>query len=374
MQSSKPGPGWRRIWPFLLAVIGAMVALFYWLVAVFAPCWNSDKQCLQRAQNASPVQDLDYWQTVFAKPVEQRFGPASPELVDYLILDNRKIDIPERPRAAALPPDFLRDVEEAMRELPPQVKRLVAAKLAGIYFVENMGGSGFTDQIGGTGAPPVGVTIYDFDVFKQRTANEWATWKENTPFKTQAGYRLSAIIENAPQDNRKNAFQYTLLHEIGHVIAIGGNIHPPWNIAPNQVKATGGYPFFELSWIAPPSTDGRNDVMTENRYLTVFDAAFPQRRNIVFYFGARLNGSDMLPVYDNLQHTNFATLYSTNGPFDDFAEAFANYVHVVLMKKPFEITIYRDGSVARVYKSCWDEARCLQKRQFIEQLLAPPPG
>jgi hypothetical protein len=362
-------PTWRRIWPLLLLLAAIMPALLYWLVQVYAPCWNRDKQCLQHAQDASPVHNLPYWDSAFSKPVEQRVGPAPKELVDYLILDNRKIDIPDRPHAATLPADFLHDVQGAIEELPPQVKRLLAAKLAGIYFVENMGGSGFTDQIGGIGAKRAGFTVFDFDVFKQRTANEWVTWKENTPFKVQAGYRLAGKIEETPQDNRKNAFQYILLHEIGHVLAIGGNIHPPWNIEPNKVGTTKDYPFFELSWIAPPASE-RSDVVIENRYLTVFDGAFPQRRNIVFYFGPRLMGSEMLPVYDNLQRTNFATLYSTNGPPDDFAEAFANYVHVVLMKKPFEITIYRDGSVAKVYKSCWDEQRCLQKRQILETLLS----
>ena len=89
----------------------------------------------------------------------------------------------------------------------------------------------------------------------------------------------------------------------------------------------------------------------------------------MFYFGAKYTGDQMANIYDKLEQTNFATLYSVNHPGDDFAEAFANYVHVVMMKKPFTITIYHDGKVVKVYQSCWSESRCADKREILEQLL-----
>lgn len=58
------------------------------------------------------------------------------------------------------------------------------------------------------------------------------TWKENTPFKDSASYRLDARIEADSDDNRKNAIQYILLHELGHALTVGTDIHPPWNIPP----------------------------------------------------------------------------------------------------------------------------------------------
>jgi hypothetical protein len=351
----------RSAWRMLLAVCGCLTLPLGAQQQVLGPCADSDKQCLQKAQEASPVAKLPYWEDILKKPVDQRIGPASSELIEYLTLDNRKDGIPNRPRAAALSPDFLADVQDALAEIPPQVKRLLTAKLAGIYFVDDLGGSGFTDLLLGNASAPVGFTVFDYGVLNKRTANEWATWRENTPFKPDVAYRLAANIETGAQNNRKNAIQYILLHELGHVIAIGGNLHPPWNIEAGKTGDAAGYPFYQLSWLVPSG---------ENRYASMFDTEFPQRRDVVFYFGARLAGSEMPVVYRGLLHTNFATLYSTTSPGDDFAEAFANYVHVVLMKKPFEIRIYHDDRINMVYRSCWNEQRCLQKRKILEKLLS----
>jgi hypothetical protein len=63
------------------------------------------------------------------------------------------------------------------------------------------------------------------------------TWKENTPFKPSTEFRLSAVIEEESQNTRKNAIQYILLHELAHVISIGGKIHPSWNVEPGTLQA-----------------------------------------------------------------------------------------------------------------------------------------
>ena len=52
-----------------------------------------------------------------------------------------------------------------------------------------------------------------------------------------------------------------------------------------------------------------------------------------------------------------------------FAEAFASYVHAVLMQRPFEIRITRNGAIEKVYASCWSQPRCADKRRLLEQFL-----
>jgi hypothetical protein len=84
--------------------------------------------------------NLAFWQQAFAKPVEQRIGPAPPELVNYLHLDNIKNGYPNRPRSVIPDPGFVSDVRDAFADVPAPVKRLLAKKLAGIYFVEDLGG------------------------------------------------------------------------------------------------------------------------------------------------------------------------------------------------------------------------------------------
>jgi hypothetical protein len=324
-------------------------------------CGGDDKDCAARALAGHAVTKLAYWQPVLYQPMERRIGAAPPELIEYLALDNIKNGYPNRPRPASVPEDFLRDVRAAMAEIPAAVRRLMRSKLAGIHFVEDLGGTGYTDQVFDARARAVaGFVVLDQSVLARQTANAWATWKENTPFRADPRFRLEAGIEHARGDDRKNAIQYILLHELGHVLAIGGKFHPDWNLPPREVANPAGYPFFRLSWRV---------AREENRYATPYDAAFPQRERVVYYFGARLAADEMVATYASLERTNFVTLYAATHPADDFAEAFASYVHTVLMKKPFEIRLYVDGAVAQVYRSCWSEARCAAKRKILEELL-----
>jgi hypothetical protein len=325
------------------------------------PCKMGDKTCALKAALHHTVKNPSYWKSAFAKPVEHRIGVGSPELVEFLILDTIHQGIPNKPRASTVPPDFQADVAKAFAELPPRVKALVAPKLAGIYFVDDIGGTGFTDLIGLPGGKAsTGFIVLDPTQLTRHTANAWATWKENTPFKPAPGYRLEAEIETRAEDTRKQAIQYILLHEIGHVLSIGANIHPSWNVPAEAVPASASYPFFEQSWVRSP--DGR-------KFVTRFDAAFPERLLVTYYFGAKLEAKQMAAVYGRIEATNFPTLYAATHFGDDFAEAFASYVHTVVMNRPWSIRIYQDGRLAKTYASCWDQPRCAEKRKLLERLL-----
>ena len=324
-------------------------------------CANNGRDCAVAVPERHVVTKLEYWKAELARPVEQRIGPASPEVLDYLIQDNIRNSIPNRPRPAVLRSDFLTDVREALAGLPAQVKRLLSRKLAGIRFAEDIGGTGYAEEIVDTESnPAAGFIVFDSAVLSRQTANAWFTWKENTPFKPQPGSALVGEIEAKTDDSRKFAIQYILLHELAHVISIGEKIHPPWTTEPRDIQSTADYPFFSLSW----------SVLKENnRYATVFDQDFPRRKDVVFYLGAKLSGEQMVDIYDKLEATNFPTLYAVTHPADDWAEAFVTYVHTVMMNKPFAIRIYRDSKLVRHYKSCWTEKRCEEKRKILERFL-----
>jgi hypothetical protein len=325
-----------------------------------AVCRRDDKECAAAALKGHVVTKLDYWRRALERPVMQRIGAAPQELVAYLTLDNIKGGYPETPRPAALADEFLRDVHAAIAEMPRTVRQHLSRKLAGIYFVEDLGGTGYTDVVYDAGSNPVaGFVVLDPGVL-DKTANAWATWKENTPFKAVPGFRLQAVIETRPHDTRKNAIQYILLHEFGHVLAIGTKLHPSWNLEPRDVDAMADYSYSRLSWAASRSA---------NRYTSNFDSDFPQRNDVVYYLGPKLAADQMAAVYDDLERTNFATLYAATNPADDFAEGFASYAHAVLMKKPFEIRIYEHGRLAKTYRSCWGQKRCAEKRRILEGLL-----
>lgn len=344
----------------LLACLGFTVVCILAAVASAAVTRYADKKYEFAAERNHITRKLAFWQKSLAKPFSERIGPAPQALVDYLALDNFNNGYPNKPRAATLSAEFISDVHNAFAEIPVPVKRLLAHKLAGIYFVEDLGGSGFTELIYDASKPAAGYIVLDASVLQSRTANSWATWKENSPFIANPNFKLNATIEEASQDNRKQAIQYILLHELGHVLSIDAGLIPNWNIDPKDINATASYPFFQMSWKISKDS---------NSYVTVFDKSFPQRKDVAYYFGARLPAAEMVKTYEALERTNFATLYAVTNPHDDFAETFVSYVHTVLMGKPFEITISSGGKIVKVYKSCWAEKRCAAKRKILEHLL-----
>ena len=329
--------------------------------SIVLQCQNDDRICAAELRSQSPIKKMSYWKSAFKKPFEQRIGSAPDELVAYTNLDNIAAGFPNRPQTATIPEDFLKDANDAIAELPVQIKKLIAKKLAGIYFVKDLGGTGYTDYIDGElFGPKAGFIVLDIDVLSNYTANGWAAWKERTPFIADPQYQLDAIIEAGGQDNRKNAIQYILLHELGHILSIGKKIHPQWGQQKNKTSLD-RFPFSLLSW----EYGNQND----NHYISRFEAQFPLRKNIVYYFGAKLNGDQMLDAYRQLEETNFPTLYAATSPSDDFAESFVSYVHTVMMKRPLEIRIYHDGRIVITYNSCWEEKRCAEKRKFLEKFL-----
>lgn len=350
----------------LLATVALLVspACFAQLLPKL-PCGDQDQQCALQAMLNHETRRLESWQAMIAVPVGERIGPAPPQLVEYLNLDNIKNGYPERPRAALLDAGFVADVKTAFAELPASVRALVEPRLAGLFFVEDLGGTGYTEYVRDLDGKPVAAfVVFDAAILGQRTANAWATWKENTPFMADPGFDLVARIETDSGDSRKNAIQYILLHELAHVIAVVSGIHPPWDTRPDAISNDAEYPFVDLSWQINRD---------EGKFQSIFDADFPQRSQTSYYFGARLSAVDMLPAYLNLANTNFVSLYAATNPYDDFAESFASFVHVVVMGRPWQIGISRDGEEVFVLNACWSLPRCREKEAFLQQLLESPP-
>jgi hypothetical protein len=304
---------------------------------------------------------MEFWAHALEKPLEQRIGIAPAQLIDLIQLDNMRQAVPQTPRAPLLTPGLLAETKAALAELPGPIKRLLTRKFAGVYFVANFGGTGATDQILDAASRPVaGFVVLDPVILETMTANAWVTWRENTPFISAPDFELTVQLEERAQDRRIQAIQYILLHELGHVLAIDAAVHPSWAIAPHAISADQHFPFFSQSWSV--STTG-------DRYVSHFDASFPQRRDLVYYREARLPAADLTAVYDWLEHTNFATLYAATSPFEDFAEAFATYVHTVLMNKPFEARIYQRRQLVKTFRPDWSHERWRVKRRTLEHIL-----
>jgi hypothetical protein len=324
------------------------------------PCESNDRDCVRQALRNHPIRRLEVWQEPLARPLVERVDVASPALVEFLHWDNEANGWSERPRSSAAPAAFVAEVKAALADLPLPVQQLFVDRLAGVLLVDELGGTGYTDVVeDAAGNAVAGYIVLDASVLQGRTANEWATWKEASPFAADPQWQIEARIERDLQDTPRQAVQYILLHELGHVLSVGGNFHPPWTLPPREAGAPEDFAFSALSWRL--QGDG---------YATVFDGGFPLRPRVAYYMGTKLQAAEAVDAYAQLMATNLPTLYAATRPADDFAEAFASYVHVVMMRRPWQVTIRRNGEPATQFGACWDEPRCADKRRLLDALLA----
>ncbi|HEX7925992.1 MAG TPA: hypothetical protein VF678_00275, partial [bacterium] len=98
---------------------------------------------------------------------------------------------------------------------------------------------------------------------------------------------------------------------------------------------------------------------------------FPRLGTVKFYRfdKAPTPLSDAETIYRALNQTNFVSLYGVTNLFDDFAEAFAIYVHTKMERRPYRVEVF-EGDTARItYTTCIVAGTCTDKVKAIEAVL-----
>ena len=304
--------------------------------------------------------DAVLWDQSYDLPLLERLGPAQDEIIHHVTQVNLAMDVPERPSSAAVDAAFQADVRAAIAGMPQSVQALLDGVLLGVRFARQLGSSAISDiVVTGEGVILGVVVALDVDAFESRTANAWASWKENTPFAPEAGLTLTAQIALPDDDTRQGALQYLLLHEFGHVLSAGRSLLHDWWLDAQSLRDAGDYHYLPLAW----------QILDEKSVVPLAENDFPLRPDIVYYHGARLAASQMTDAYRQLQGANFATLYAATSAHEDFAESFASYVHAVLLGKPQAIRIERDGELLLQFGGYWESPRSAGKRALLERLL-----
>ena len=286
------------------------------------------------------------------KPVFERISAAPDILVDYLRKDNQLNGYPELPTSKKCDNLFMADLQGALAELPEPVKKHIRNHLVGIFTVSNLGTTGYTEILYNFGVNRLGFIVLDID-YLERSANDWATWKENSPFRSQGGYRVKATIEAKESDNRRQAIQFILTHEIGHLVGAIHDVHPDW--------FTGGDPkdfaYSKISWFKKG-----------DKILSKYDRQFPLRSEIGYYrFEKSPMSSDrILECYHQLNETDFSSLYAATNMWDDFAETYVIYVHAVIQKKPWEIDIFKGDTFVESSDTCLLKEKGSVKKKFMD--------
>jgi hypothetical protein len=341
----------------------AVLVLVVTIALLLASCTPS-KEVLRKQAAEHPTMFIAHWGKGWeAKPLGERIAPAPAELIEKIGIENRLYDFPERPVAAKPAPEFMSAFKHIEDILPEKVRRLARERIIGLFLVRDLGGSGYTEAIRDeTGQERFAVIVLDRELLLKRPANEWATWKERSFFRPLLGKKtdLYLRIEEDQNDSVENAIVYILLHEIGHALGMAGGVHPSWK---GDAIFSQDYPFTELSWR-----------MRGDKIESLFEEAFPERPLLKVYAfsNAALTQDQMPAVYRNLSRTGFPTLYAAVSPWEDFAESFVNYLHVVREKRPYEVRIRNAGVPDAVFSSCWNEPRCAAKGAFLDRWLEDP--
>ena len=148
---------------------------------------------------------------------------------------------------------------------------------------------------------------------------------------------------------------------MGHALGITSGVHPSWY---DRTIVSDAYPFTKLSW-----------KMSGDQVVSLFDDKIPQRQSIKAYTfeNSELRIDQSLGIYTNLNsYTNFPTIYAATNIWEDFAESFVTYLHVVREGKPYEIHLTAKGMPESVFKSCWNGNLCERKKEFMKEWFDNP--
>lgn len=305
------------------------------------------------------ARNVSVWADWQKKDIREKIRPAPDFLVDYLRIDNSLNGYTQVPRPAEHWQLFAEEVFQAIDEFPPEVKSHLNEHVIGIFLVVNLGTSAYTEVLKDFAHHSQGFIVIDSQAL-DRKANEWASWRENTPFKPRSGFEARVLIEPESQDLRKNALSYIILHELGHLVGVAKGSHSDWwaESKPDD------YAFSSMSWV---TRDGS--------VSSKWDGMFHDRSKVRFYAGekSQITGEKLTGIYADLAKTDFVSLYAATGIYDDFAETYAMYVHVVLQKRPWQLTLLSDGKPVFTMTEPIQQDRCGNKRKFCAALFENKP-
>ena len=311
------------------------------------------------------VRKATFWKPFFASedwratPLAARIFNPPPQLLAYVkdLNDAQGIHPPETPNTPA--DSALRaDLTTAIATLPPEVQAKLSPKLIGLFLCHGVGSSGMSESVfDSLGKPSGGIVLFDIDAVNRR-ANQWCSWRESSPFAQVPSSGLTCTIAKPDQDTRAMTLQLILLHELGHVSAIGSDINPDWDTDIKDLKSLDSFRFAQIDWR-----------LEDGQLHSRWDSLFPLRKDVHYYSPTpSLPFASAAEAYRELGRTDFVSLYAAQTLHEDFAESFMHYVHEVLQGQPFEL---EQAGTFR-YGMDWDSERMLMKRRWFEAWFASP--
>jgi hypothetical protein len=308
------------------------------------------------------VQKLSSYPGARGKAIEDKVAPATAAVLERALKSNLEYGQDVRPEAAPPDHELTPKVRAALKSLPPAIHKLASQYVTSVFLVEDDFGTATTEGVQDEQGRWLQCYIVLNLTALTRTANAWSEWKENSAFRADPKFRLKMTIEAAAGDTQENAIRFILIHELGHVIGLGLGVHAFWDLE-GLPPATRDSPFLKVSW--QPNKAG-------TELASRWAERFPRLSQAKFYRfdKAALPLSDAEAVYRALAQTDFPSLYGVTNIYDDFAEAFAIYVHAKLGGRPYTVEVFEGAAPRIAYTSCIVTGACPEKVKALEKVLA----
>lgn len=285
-----------------------------------------------------------------------RVYPLDSKRLDTLIAINAIDGISDLPGPTKDLSPWKTELNKIYKSLPKEVNALADSLVYGIYFVTNLGSTGLTgivrDELG---KPIGGILFLDSDLLNDR-GNDWASKKESTAFRSSQEHNIKIHLDDT--NSKETAICFIILHEIGHILSVTKGHAPDFSETHRDFR---NYPLFDGIWWSE----------TYSPYEATF---FPERNKIKFYQGSPT--ISLFPegkfLYKKLTNTGFVSLYAATNADDTYAEAFAQYVHVILLGKEYKVLFTSNGSSEILLQDPIRKEGGRRFRELFQNILYPP--
>lgn len=324
-------------------------------------CSHKQKEMITQKLKKHPVGKLAYWSWVKRFNLETKIHTnLTDEVTEYLNLWREAYNL--APATGLSPSQVSKENFEhvfryAILIYPREFKIRLNKKLKAIFLVSGLGVSTVMVELKSSEKKNTGqfIAFVDRDVLNQKI-NDWYKWRELTAFKKDSTFTFEPYL--AHENNVVDTIHYTM----SHLYAISLNWNPlyyPEN-KKDLLSKFESYKLLKESW------------KLENEIVVPKFSSFPEDLNYLRYYTTddRLfTTKDMPEFYSSLHGTNFPNLFALSSSSKDFIESIANYMHTVILDKPFSVDIKENGRIVETLNSCWQQSRCQTKKSAIEDIL-----
>ena len=220
-------------------------------------------------------------------------------------------------------------INDYILKLPTLNRRILKERLIGIYFVNNLIGSGWMLYVLSDNND-----MYAIIIINPRTLSNslstWLTYRENSCFIN----RSSEIRIEVDCGKEFSGLMYVLLHETSHIVDF--ILHYTPYVSPEMTKLNG----FKVKY------SGFVQGIWEGYRKPLKKYEFANRENLTFYGvndGPIINVTDAVMLYRQFANTPFVSLYGSQSWAEDFAELITFYHLTERLHQPFTINYYENG-------------------------------